>query len=92
MILLLLQNFILFIHQVLLHISYFLSDDFDFFERVIWMFNYAALIPFTEFREKLVMEKYDVKVDAEVLELLDTVAKQKHVCVVFVLIPTLCNL
>lgn len=56
------------------------------------MFDYAALIPFTEFREKLVMEKYDVKVDAEVLDLLDTVSRQKHVCVVFVFIPTLCNL
>ncbi|CAN6556600.1 unnamed protein product [Malus baccata var. baccata] len=53
-----------------------------FFELVIWMFNYAALIPFTEFREKLVMEKYDVKVDAEVLDLLDTVSRQKHATVV----------
>lgn len=52
---------------------------------------FAALIPFTEFREKSVMEKYEVELDAEVLELLETASRQKHVCVVSVFIPTLIN-
>lgn len=52
---------------------------------------FVALIPFTEFREKSVMEKYEVELDAEVVELLETASRQKHVCVASAFIPTLVN-
>lgn len=40
---------------------------------------YAALIPLSEYREKEVIQKYEVEPDPEVLDMLDTGCRQKHV-------------
>lgn len=59
----------------------FLQDCSGFYYD-FWILDFsAALIPFAEFRQKDVMENYEVELDQEVLELLDTAIKQKHVCI-----------
>ncbi|XP_062015599.1 universal stress protein PHOS34-like [Rosa rugosa] len=49
---------------------------------LLWSTTGSPLIPFAEFRQKDVMENYEVELDPEVLDLLDTAIKQNHVTVI----------
>ncbi|KAM7259617.1 hypothetical protein ACFE04_015358 [Oxalis oulophora] len=48
----------------------------------LWAETGSPLIPFDEFREQEVMLRYEVQLDAEVLDMLDTVNNQKHVSII----------
>ncbi|KAF3779271.1 Universal stress A-like protein [Nymphaea thermarum] len=64
---------------LLIHVKPSKGDEV---RNVLWAQCGSPLIPLTEFRDASSMKQYDVSIDAEVLDMLDTAARQKEVTIV----------
>ncbi|KAJ0020796.1 hypothetical protein Pint_32679 [Pistacia integerrima] len=60
----------------LIHIKPSLDDES---RNLLWSPSGSPLIPLAEFREREVLQKYDIQFDPEVLDMLETASRQTHV-------------
>ncbi|CAN6340703.1 unnamed protein product [Urochloa humidicola] len=67
-------------HLLLLHVVK--EPDYEQSEAILWESTGSPLIPLSDFSDPLIAKKYGAKPDAETLDLLNTVAKQKEVMAV----------
>ncbi|GMJ03156.1 Universal stress protein [Hibiscus trionum] len=63
----------------IIHIN---PNSVDKSRNAVWAKSGSPLIPLSEFREPEIMKQYDVKIDIEVLDMLDTACRQKEINVV----------
>lgn len=64
---------------IVIHVNHNKPDES---KNKLWAENGSPLIPLSEFREPEVLKKYDLEPDIEVLDTLDTAARQKQAKIV----------
>ncbi|PHT37958.1 hypothetical protein CQW23_21531 [Capsicum baccatum] len=65
-----------------LYVIHINPKSLDESRNILWAQSGSPLIPLMEFRETEVMKKYEVENDIEVLDMLDTVSRQKQISVI----------